>query len=298
MTLPSSVTVVEVGPRDGLQNEATALAVEDRVTFCNALLDAGLRVVEVGSFVSPKWVPQMAGSDEVYALVAGRPGVRLPMLVPNRKGFDLARATGVREIAVFTAASETFNRKNTNAGIDESLARFGEFLPEARERSLWVRGYISTCFGCPYEGAVPPAKVVDVARRLAAAGCDELSIGDTIGVAVPTQVSGLMRSLQDALPGTPLAVHFHDTRGTALANVLAALQAGIAIVDSSAGGLGGCPYAPGASGNLATEDLLYMLHGMSIETGVDLARVASASRALGQRLGRPLPSKYLQTCPA
>jgi hydroxymethylglutaryl-CoA lyase len=298
MTLPSSVTVVEVGPRDGLQNEATALTVEDRVIFCNALLAAGLRVVEVGSFVSPKWVPQMAGSEEVYRRVAGRSGARLPMLVPNRKGFDLALAAGVRDIAVFTAASETFNRKNTNAGIDESLARFGEFLPEARDRSLWVRGYISTCFGCPYEGAVAPAKVVDVARRLAAAGCDELSIGDTIGLAVPTQVSALMRSLQDALPGTPLAVHFHDTRGTALANVLAALQAGIAIVDSSAGGLGGCPYAPGASGNLATEDLLYMLHGMSIETGVDLARVVSASRALARRLGRPLPSKYLQTCPA
>jgi hydroxymethylglutaryl-CoA lyase len=298
MTLPSGVTVVEVGPRDGLQNEATALTVEDRVTFCNALLDAGLRVVEVGSFVSPKWVPQMAGSNEVYGRVAGRPGVRLPMLVPNRKGFDLALAAGARDIAVFTAASETFNRKNTNVGIDESLARFGEFLPEARARGLWVRGYISTCFGCPYEGAVAPVKVVDVARRLAAAGCHELSIGDTIGVAVPTQVSGLMRSLQDALPDTPLAVHFHDTRGTALANVLAALQAGIAIVDSSAGGLGGCPYAPGASGNLATEDLLYMLHGMSIETGVDLARVAKASRALAQTLGRPLPSKYLQTCPA
>jgi hydroxymethylglutaryl-CoA lyase len=228
--------------------------------------------------------------------VSGRPGVRLPMLVPNRQGFDLAVAAGVRDIAVFTAASETFNRKNTNAGIDESLLRFASFLPEARARGMWVRGYISTCFGCPYEGAVAPAKVVDVARRLQAAGCDELSIGDTIGVAVPTQVSGLMRNLQDALPGTPLAVHFHDTRGTALANVLAALQEGISIVDSSAGGLGGCPYAPGASGNLATEDLLYMLHGMAIETGVDLDRVALVSRALARALGRPLPSKYLQTC--
>ena len=298
MTLPSQVTVVEVGPRDGLQNISADLTVETRVTFCNGLLDAGLRVVEVGSFVSPKWVPQMAGSEEVYRQVSGRPGVRLPMLVPNRKGFDLAVAAGVRDIAIFTAASETFNRKNTNAGIDESLLRFGEFLPEARERGMWVRGYISTCFGCPYEGPVAPEKVVDVARRLAASGCDELSIGDTIGVAVPTQVSGLMRRLQDALPDTPLAVHFHDTRGTALANVLAALQEGIAIVDSSAGGLGGCPYAPGASGNLATEDLLYMLHGMSIETGVDLDRVALVSRALARGLGHTLPSKYLQTCPA
>jgi isopropylmalate/homocitrate/citramalate synthase len=288
------VTVVEVGPRDGLQNEAVSLSVEDRVAFCDRLLAAGLPVVEVGAFVSPKWVPQMAGSDEVLRRVSRREGVRLPVLVPNRTGFERARAAGAREIAVFTAASETFSRRNTNATIDETFARFAEFVPEARREGLHVRGYVSTCFGCPYEGPVPPERVVDLARRLADAGCDEVSIGDTIGVAVPTQVADVMGRLGDAIPADRLAVHFHDTRGTALANVLAALQEGIGAVDSSAGGLGGCPYAPGASGNLATEDLLYMLHGMGIETGVDLAAVAAASRALAARLGRALPSRYLQ----
>jgi hydroxymethylglutaryl-CoA lyase len=262
MTLPSRVTVVEVGPRDGLQNEAAAVSIEDRVAFCDALLAAGLPVVEVGALVSPKWVPQMAGSDEVLRRVRRPKGARTPVLVPNRQGFEAARAAGAREIAVFTAASETFNRKNINATIDESFQRFAEFVPEAIAAGMWVRGY-----------------------------------GDTIGVGVPTQVTDVMGRLKAAVPPEALAVHFHDTRGTALANVLAALQEGIAVVDSSAGGLGGCPYAPGASGNLATEDLLYMLHGMGIATGVDLARVASASRAIGPRLGRALPSRYLQTCP-
>ena len=294
--LPKRVTVVEVGPRDGLQNEAAALGVDQRVAFCDALLDAGLGVVEVGAFVSPKWVPQMAGSDEVFRRVRKRSGARTPVLVPNRKGFELARAAGVREIAIFTAASETFNKKNINATIDESFARFAEFVPEARHEGLWVRGYVSTCFGCPYEGAVKPEKVLEVARRLVEGGCDEVSIGDTIGVAVPTQVSEVMGRLRDALGAAVLAVHFHDTRGTALANVLAALQEGIAIADSSAGGLGGCPYAPGASGNLATEDLLYMLHGMGIETGVTLDKVVAASRALAMHIGHALPSKYLQAC--
>ncbi len=296
-TLPSRVTVVEVGPRDGLQNEAAALRVADRVAFCNALVAAGLRVVEVGAFVSPKWVPQMAASDRVLKGVARRPGVRLPVLVPNRQGFEAARAAGAREIAVFTAASETFNRKNTNASIDESFARFAEFVPEAKAEGLWVRGYVSTCFGCPYEGRVDPGRVLDVALRLRAAGCDEVSIGDTIGVAVPTQVHDVMGRLAEVLPVAALAVHFHDTRGTALANVLAALEERIAIVDSSAGGLGGCPYAPGASGNLATEDLLYMLQGMGIETGVDLKAVVRASRGLGARLGRGLKSRYLESVP-
>jgi isopropylmalate/homocitrate/citramalate synthase len=288
------VTVVEVGPRDGLQNEAAALTVDDRVVFCDALLAAGLPVVEIGAFVSSKWVPQMAGSDEVVRRVTARPGTRRPVLVPNKKGFELARAAGVREIAVFTAASESFNKKNINASIDESFARFAEFVPEARRDGFWVRGYVSTCFGCPYEGPVAAGKVVDVCRRLHEAGCDEISVGDTIGVAVPSQVTDVMGRLREALPVDALAVHFHDTRGTALANVLAALQEGIAIVDSSAGGLGGCPYAPGASGNLATEDLLYMLHGMGIETGVDLGKVATASRHLAPRLGHTLPSRYLQ----
>lgn len=298
MSLPRRVTVVEVGPRDGLQNEATALSVEDRVAFCNHLIAAGLPVVEAGALVSPTWVPQMAGSGEVLRGLGKRTDVRLPVLVPNRKGFDLARAAGAREIAVFTAASETFNRRNTNASIEESFARFAEFLPEAKGDGLRVRGYVSTCFGCPYEGAVPVERAVEVATRLRAVGCDEVSIGDTIGVAVPTQVRDVVGRLREAVPVEQLAVHLHDTRGTALANVLAALEEGITVVDSSAGGLGGCPYAPGASGNLATEDLVYMLHGMGIATGVDLAAVAEASRAVAHRLGRALPSRYLAAGPA
>ena len=296
MIRPARVRVVEVGPRDGLQNEAAALGVEGKVAFTQALIDAGLPVVEPGAFVSPRWVPQMAGSDEVLRRLRRPDGVRLPVLVPNRKGYEAARAAGARDIAIFTAASETFNRKNVNASIDESFARFQEFVPDALREGMWVRGYISTCFGCPYEGAVDPARVVEVARRLADIGSHEVSIGDTIGVGVPTQVTDVMGRLKEAIPQTALAVHFHDTRGTALANVLAALEEGIEVVDSSAGGLGGCPYAPGASGNLATEDLLYMLHGMGIATGVDLGRVAAASRALAPRLGHALPSRYLQAC--
>jgi isopropylmalate/homocitrate/citramalate synthase len=288
---------VEVGPRDGLQNEAVPLGVDDRVAFCDRLVAAGLPVVEVGAFVSPRWVPQMAGSDEVLRRVRKPAGVRLSVLVPNRQGYERALAAGAREIAVFTAASETFSRRNTNASIDETFTRFSELLPEARREGLRVRGYVSTAFGCPYEGAVPPERVLGVARRLVDAGCDEVSIGDTIGVAVPTQVADVVGRLGRAIPTDRLAVHFHDTRGTALANVLAALQQGVGVVDSAAGGLGGCPYAPGASGNLATEDLLYMLHGMAIETGVDLEAVAAASRALGERLGRALPSRYLQAGP-
>jgi len=292
--LPRRVTVVEVGPRDGLQNEAVPVSVEDRVAFCDRLVAAGLPVVEVGALVSPRWVPQMAGSDEVLRRVEKPAGVRLPVLVPNREGYERARGAGAREIAVFTAASETFSRRNANASIDESFARFAAFLPEAKGEGLRVRGYVSTCFGCPYEGEVPPARVVAVAVRLFDAGCDEVSIGDTIGVAVPTQAAEVVGRLREAVPADRLAVHFHDTRGTALANVLAALQEGVSVVDSSAGGLGGCPHAPGASGNLATEDLLYMLDGMGIETGVDLAAVSRASRDLAGRLGRTLPSRYLQ----
>jgi isopropylmalate/homocitrate/citramalate synthase len=238
----------------------------------------------------------MAGTDAVLRGLNVPAGARTPVLVPNRKGFDAARAAGARAIAVFTAASETFNRKNIEATIDESFARFQEFVPEARRDGMWVRGYVSTCFGCPYEGPVAPEKAIAVAERLLALGCDEVSIGDTIGVAVPSQVADLMGRLRDRVPEARWAAHLHDTRGTALANVLAALQVGVDIVDSSAGGLGGCPFAPGASGNLATEDLLYMLHGMQIETGVDLDAVAGASRALAPALGHPLPSRYLQSC--
>jgi hydroxymethylglutaryl-CoA lyase len=292
------VTVVEVGPRDGLQNEPVPVSVEDRVEFCVSLIAAGLTVVEVGAFVSPRWVPQMAGSEEVLRRLEAGPGVRLPVLVPNRKGFEGARAAGARAIAVFTAASETFNQRNTNATIDESFERFSQFLPEARCDGLWVRGYVSTSFGCPYEGPVDPVRVVEVTRRLVESGCDEVSIGDTIGVAVPTQVSDLVGRLGDVIDVQRLAVHLHDTRGTALANVLAALQEGVAVVDSSAGGLGGCPYAPGAAGNLATEDLVYMLAGMGITTGIDVDAVAEASRTLAERLRRPLGSRYVAAGPA
>lgn len=292
--LPARVTIVEVGPRDGLQNEKTALSVDDRVAFVNGLMDAGLSVVEVGAFVSPKWVPQMAGSDEVLRRTR-RAGVRQPVLVPNRKGFEAARKAGAEEIAVFTAASESFNLRNINASIDESLRRFTAFLPEARSLGMRVRGYISTCFGCPYEGRVDPARVVEVARRLIQDhGCDEISIGDTIGVGVPTQVHDVVGRLLEVLPVDRLAAHFHDTRGTALANVLAALEEGISIVDASAGGTGGCPYAPGASGNLGTEDLVYMLHGMGVQTGVDLEKLVAVSRRLQLRLGRTLPGRFLQ----
>jgi hydroxymethylglutaryl-CoA lyase len=294
---PSRVTVVEVGPRDGLQNEAVAVGVADRLALCEGLIAAGLPVVEVGAFVSPRWVPQMAGSDEVLRRLGARPGVRLPVLVPNRQGFEAARSAGAREIAVFTAASETFSRRNTNASIDESFARFAAFLPEARREGLRVRGYVSTAFACPFEGRVDPRRVVAVALRLAEAGCGEVSIGDTIGAAVPTQAAEVFGRLRDAAPGLSLAAHFHDTRGTALANVLAALDEGVAVVDAAAGGLGGCPYAPGAAGNLATEDLLHMLHGMGIKTGVDLDAVARASRALAARLSRSLPSRWLQAGP-
>ncbi|HEY2942775.1 MAG TPA: hydroxymethylglutaryl-CoA lyase, partial [Vicinamibacteria bacterium] len=235
MKLPAAVTVVEVGPRDGLQNEATALTVDERAELCNRLLEAGLPVVEIGAFVSPKWVPQMAGSAEVLRRVQPRPDQRVPVLVPNRKGFEDARQAGARAIAVFTAASETFNLRNVNATIDESFERFAAFVPEARREGMWVRGYVSTCFGCPYEGPVDPARVVGIARRLVEGGCDEVSIGDTIGVGVPTQVGDVIGRLREAVPPGAIAVHFHDTRGTALANVLAALQEGVTIVDSSAG---------------------------------------------------------------
>ena len=293
MTIPSRVRICEVGPRDGLQNESVTVSVEDRVAFCRALIDAGLPMIEPGAFVSPKWVPQMAGSEEVFRALP-KTSALLPMLVPNRQGFDRATAEGVTAIAIFTAASDSFNRKNTNASIDESIERFREFVPEAKAKGMFVRGYISTCFGCPYEGPVAPAKVAEVTRRLVELGCDEISLGDTIGVGVPSQVDEVIGEVTRHVAIDRVAVHFHDTRGTALANVLRSLELGVGIVDSSAGGLGGCPYAPGASGNLATEDLLYMLHGMGIETGVDLEKVAAASRRVATALGRELPSRYLK----
>jgi len=281
------VTVVEVGPRDGLQNEPGVVPVEAKVAFVEALADAGLTVVEATAFVSPKAIPQLADGDEVFRRILKRPGVRYPVLVPNERGMDRAEAAGVREIAVFTAASETFNLRNVNASIEESFARFAPVIARAKKGGMRVRGYVSCAFGCPYEGAVRPEAVAEVSARLAAAGCDEVSLGDTIGVGVPTQVPDVVgRAVEAGVPVERLALHLHDTRGTALANVAEGLRAGVRIFDASAGGLGGCPYAPGASGNVATEDLLYLLHGMGWETGVSLPGVVAASRVLASVTGR------------
>jgi len=292
--LPARVTVYEVGPRDGLQNIDTPFETDVRVRFVEALAETGLPAIEVGAFVSPRAIPQMAATDQVYARLRRRPGVRYPALVPNEQGFDAALAAGVDEIAVFTAASETFNRRNINASIAESLARFAPVVQRARRANVRVRGYVSTCFGCPYEGPVAPRVVHQVTRDLFALGVGEVSIGDTIGVAVPTQVEEVVGPLLDEFPAAAIALHFHDTRGTALANVLAALRLGVHIFDASAGGLGGCPYAPGATGNLATEDLVHMLHGMGIETGIDLEKLVDASLVAEAALRAPLPSRVLR----
>ncbi len=292
--VPARVRVVEVGPRDGLQNEAALVPTEDKVRFVEMLAESGLSDIEVTSFVSPKRVPQLADAEEVFARLTPRPGVRYSALVPNAKGLERALAAGVRAIALFTAASETFNQRNIGMTIAESLEGFRALLPTARAHGLWVRAYVSTAFVCPYEGQIAPEQVVAVVQELVAMGVDEVSIGDTIGHATPNAVARLTEALRPVLPLERTAYHFHDTRGTALANVLMALQYGVAILDSAAGGAGGCPFAPGAAGNLATEDLLYLLHGMGIETGVSLEQVVAASRFLETLLGHPLPGKYLQ----
>ena len=288
------VKIVEVGPRDGLQNEKAVVPTDAKVEYITALGDAGLRVIEAGAFVSPKWVPQMADTAEVYANIPKDPGVEYPVLVPNLKGLERAMEAGVRSIAIFTAASETFNQRNIHAGIDESIERFGPVVARAREEGIRVRGYVSTAFGCPYEGEISPEAVREVVHKLLDLPVDEISIGDTIGVATPTGVYDVVETLYDSgVTRGVLALHLHDTRGTALANVYAGLECGIATFDASAGGLGGCPYAPGASGNLATEDLLYLLEGLSIETGVTLPKVVAASRYLAGALGRRPPGRYL-----
>jgi len=293
-SLPKRVTVVEVGPRDGLQNEHASVPTAVKVAFIDALSQAGLAVIEATSMVSPSAIPQLADGQEVLRGIHRRTGVRYPVLVPNLRGFERALEAGAQEIAVFTAASESFNRHNINATIAESIDRFRPVVEGARKHQLRVRGYISTAFGCPYEGPVRPSAVVAVMENLVGLGVDEVSIGDTIGVATPGQVADLCEVLLRSIDAGRLALHFHDTRGTALANVVAGLQSGIAIFDASAGGLGGCPYAPGASGNLATEDLIYMLDGMSIETGVSLDGVVRASSLIASVLDHPLPSKYYQ----
>ena len=298
--VPPSVRVVEVGPRDGLQNERVSVPTGQKIQFIQMLAEAGLPVVEATSFVSPRAIPQLSDASEVMAGLTRLPGTSYPVLVPNVKGMERALAAGVRSIAVFTAASESFTRHNINATIAESLANFRPVVAMARQEGVPVRGYISTVFGCPYEGAVEPRQALRVAQALLEMGINELSLGDTIGVATPNQVVDVISLFvnEGAIPIGQVAVHFHDTRGTALANVLAALQLGVSIVDSSAGGLGGCPYAPGAAGNLATEDLLYMLHGMGIETGVNLEKVVEATRFITPYLGHAPTSKYYQaaTC--
>ncbi len=296
LALPRSIRVVEVGPRDGLQNEKALIPTAQKIQFIQMLADAGLPVVEATSFVSPRAIPQLSDASEVMKSLARRPSTSYPALVPNLKGMERALAAGVRAIAVFTATSESFTRHNINATIAESIAHFRPVVALAQQEKVTVRGYISTVFGCPYEGKVEPHQALNVAQALLEMGIDELSLGDTIGVATPNQVVDVISLLVDegAIPIGQLAMHFHDTRGTALANVLMALQSGISIIDSSAGGLGGCPYAPGAAGNLATEDLLYMLHGMGIHTGVDLDKVVSATSFIAPLLGHAPTSKYYQ----
>ncbi|HZT42493.1 MAG TPA: hydroxymethylglutaryl-CoA lyase [Chthonomonadaceae bacterium] len=294
--VPKQVRVVEVAPRDGLQNEPEIVPTEDKVRFVEMLAAAGFADIEVSSFVSPQRVPQLADAADVFARLPPREGVRYSALVPNAKGLERALAAGVRAIALFTAASETFTQKNIGMTIAQSLEGFRTLLPAAREHDLWVRAYVSTAFVCPYEGPITPAQVVAVVRELDGMGVDEISLGDTIGHATPDAVVRLTEALQPILPLERTAYHFHDTRGTALANVLVALQLGVATFDSSAGGVGGCPFAPGAAGNLATEDLIYMLDGMGIRTGIQLEKVIAASRFLESKLGRPLTSKVLQAC--
>jgi len=291
MKLPRKVKVVEVGPRDGLQNEVETVPSAVRIALIEALADSGLTVVEAGAFVSPKWVPQMADSAAVLKGLERRAGVRYPVLVPNMTGYTAARAAGAQEIAVFGAASESFTRHNLNCSIAESLDRFAPVAAAARRDGLALRGYVSCVLGCPYEGAVDPAAVAAVAARLLALGCEEISLGDTIGVGTPGGAQAMIQAVTAAVPYDRLAVHFHDTYGQALANVLACLELGIATVDGAVAGLGGCPYAPGASGNLATEDLLYMLDGLGVETGVDLDALLAAGRLICDHLGRPPASR-------
>ena len=291
MPMPSHVRIVEVGPRDGLQNEKTIIATADKIALIDRLSATGLRSIEATSFVSPKWVPQLADAAEVYSDIHKQPGVSYPVLVPNEQGYERARAVGVEEIAVFTAASEAFNQRNINASIDESLARFAPVMERAKADGVKVRGYVSTVLGCPYQGEVSLADVVRVARALHAMGCYEVSLGDTIGVGTPGKARAMLKAVAAEVPMSALAVHFHDTYGQALSNILACLEEGVAVVDSAVSGTGGCPYAKGASGNVASEDVVYMLHGLGIGTGIDLDRLAETGRWLAALLGRETGSK-------
>jgi hydroxymethylglutaryl-CoA lyase len=291
---PGRVTVVEVGPRDGLQNEQAPVSTADKIEFVNRLSAAHLPVIEVSAFVSPKWVRQMADAAEVFAGIARSPGLRYSALVPNVAGLDRAIAAGVTEIAIFASSTETFSRKNINQSIAESLETYRGVCDRALSAGLRVRAYLSTAFGCPFEGAVDPQQVSRIAGQLADLGAFEVAISDTIGIAHPGQVPRVLEAVLQRLPAERIALHYHDTRGTALANVLASLAFGIATFDASSGGLGGCPYAPGAAGNLATDDLIYMLDGLGIETGVSLAGVSEASAFIGSKIDHRLPSRFAQ----
>ncbi|MBE0615132.1 MAG: hydroxymethylglutaryl-CoA lyase [Burkholderiales bacterium] len=298
MTFPDQVRIVEVGPRDGLQNEAGMVSAAVKIELINRLADAGLPAIEATAFVSPKWVPQMADNAEVMAGIRRKPGVAYPVLVPNLKGFEAALAAGAAEVAVFGAASEAFSKKNINCSIAESLARFEPVAQAAKQHGLAVRGYISCVAGCPYQGAVEPAAVAEVAAALYRMGCYEISLGDTIGVGTPRKIQTMLAAVAKAVPLEKLAVHFHDTYGQALANLYAALEFGVATIDSSVAGLGGCPYAKGASGNVATEDVVYMLNGLGIKTGVDLDLVFQAGRFICGELKREPASKVARAMAA
>ena len=291
MTLPDSVRIVEVGPRDGLQNEKTMVSTADKIELIDRLSACGLQTIEATSFVSPKWVPQMADAAEVYAGIDKRPGIAYPVLVPNLQGYERARAVGVEEIAVFTAASEAFNQTNINASIAESLERFAPVIAAAQADGVRVRGYVSTVLGCPYQGEVPLNDVVRVAKDLHAMGCYEISLGDTIGTGTPAKARAMLLAVAAEVPMPALAIHFHDTYGQALANILACLEEGVSVVDAAIAGTGGCPYARGASGNVATEDVAYMLRGMGIETGTDFTKLVETGVWLAGRLGRDTGSK-------
>lgn len=291
MQLPKAVTLMEVGPRDGLQNEAKAIDVADRVVLIDRLTASGLRFIEVGSFVSPKQVPQMADTDEVLAAIEKREGIRFPVLVPNMKGFDAARAAEAQDIAVFTAATETFSQRNTNCSISQGLERIAAVCEAAGKNGIAVRGYISCVMGCPYEGDVDQDQVADIAARLLDLGCYEISLGDTVGVGTPGKAQALVDRVAARVPVDRLAGHFHDTYGQALANILAVMERGVSVIDCSVAGLGGCPFSPGATGNVATEDVLYMLNGLGIETGIDLIEVAEAGRFITEKLDRTPESR-------
>ena len=291
MSLPRKVRLFEVGPRDGLQNEKAIVPVEVKVGLIDRLTDAGLPVIEATSFVSPKWIPQLADAAEVLARIERKPGVSYPVLVPNRKGLDAAIAAGCDEIVIFGAATETFSKRNTNCTIAEGIARFSEVCAEALKHGIRVRGDVSVCLGCPYEGDVAPEQVSAVARDMYALGCYEICIADTIGVGTPGKTRAVFDAVARHVPIEQLAGHFHDTYGQALANTYAAMESGVAVFDSSVAGLGGCPYAKGATGNVATEDLLYMLQGLDIETGVDLAKLIEAGQFICSHLGRPTGSR-------